>query len=135
MHFPTKLWQDSIRTRLLLLLGPVFSHHFMVWLSAEQVYPGKKFTDYAVLGDDVLITDELVAKAYAAFGNKFNKCGIKISEIGLRTHSSCPILRLLAHRRMDRMKAGALLPRRRILRSLRLHCLMREAIFFQSRGN
>lgn len=35
----------------------------MGW-SAEQVRPGVRFTDYAVLGDDVIIADEAVAKAY-----------------------------------------------------------------------
>ena len=47
---------------------PLFalSHHLVVWWCAEQVYPGVKFTRYAVLGDDVVIADEAVAKVYAS---------------------------------------------------------------------
>lgn len=45
---------------------PLFSisHHFFVWYSAEQVYPGRKFESYAVLGDDVVIADAKVAAVY-----------------------------------------------------------------------
>jgi len=48
----------------------------MVWYSAEQVYPGQLFTKYAVLGDDVLITDEKVANEYA---QALSKLGVPIS--------------------------------------------------------
>lgn len=48
----------------------------MVWYSAEQVYPGQLFTKYAVLGDDVLITDEKVANEYA---QALSKLGVQIS--------------------------------------------------------
>lgn len=41
-----------------------FSHHLLVWWAAEQVRPGVRFTGYAVLGDDVLITDPDVARVY-----------------------------------------------------------------------
>ncbi|KAF9589105.1 hypothetical protein IFM89_019155 [Coptis chinensis] len=43
---------------------PLFalSHHFLVWYCAELVYPGREFRRYAVLGDDVVIADPLVAK-------------------------------------------------------------------------
>lgn len=53
-----------------------FSHHLMVWLAAEQVYPGKRFDGYAVLGDDVLITDPHVAPVYA---NLLDRLGVSIS--------------------------------------------------------
>jgi len=45
---------------------PLFalSHHILVWHCAEQVYPGLRFDKYAVLGDDVVIADEQVAKVY-----------------------------------------------------------------------
>lgn len=45
---------------------PLFalSHHLLVWDCAEQVYPGRVFTDYAVLGDDVVIADKNVASVY-----------------------------------------------------------------------
>ena len=51
---------------------PLFalSHHILVWWCAEQVLPGTKFSDYAVLGDDVVIAHEAVAKVYEqALGN------------------------------------------------------------------
>ncbi|ROV86622.1 hypothetical protein VSDG_10208 [Cytospora chrysosperma] len=45
---------------------PLFSlaHHILIWWCADQVKPGIKFRQYAVLGDDVLITDPDVAKVY-----------------------------------------------------------------------
>jgi hypothetical protein len=36
----------------------------MIWWCAEQVYPQRVFYRYAVLGDDVVIADEQVAKVY-----------------------------------------------------------------------
>lgn len=45
---------------------PLFAlcHHFIVWYSADRVYPGRKFQKYALLGDDIVIGDSLVAKVY-----------------------------------------------------------------------
>lgn len=45
---------------------PLFalSHHLIIWWCAELVYPGRVFTNYAVLGDDVVIADENVATRY-----------------------------------------------------------------------
>lgn len=45
---------------------PLFSlaHHLVVWYAAELVYPGVKFTKYAILGDDIVIADRLVAVQY-----------------------------------------------------------------------
>jgi hypothetical protein len=41
------------------------SHHFMVWLAAELVYPKQgRFTRYALLGDDIVIADQKVAIKY-----------------------------------------------------------------------
>ena len=57
---------------------PLFalSHHVLVWWAAEQVYPGAYFAKYAVLGDDVVIADEEVAKVYeSALGD----LGVSIS--------------------------------------------------------
>src|SRR5436189_3086181 len=36
---------------------PLFTmcHHLMVWLASEEVYPGKRFRQYALLGDDIVI--------------------------------------------------------------------------------
>lgn len=45
---------------------PLFalSHHLVVWYCAEQVYPGRKFRKYAILGDDVIIVDDSVREQY-----------------------------------------------------------------------
>lgn len=45
---------------------PLFAltHHIMVWWCAEQVYPGVRFDRYALLGDDIVISDSLVANIY-----------------------------------------------------------------------
>ncbi|KAI5667123.1 hypothetical protein M9H77_16976 [Catharanthus roseus] len=40
------------------------SHHLIVWLTAEEVYPGQVFNKYAVLGDDVLIVDKQIGPVY-----------------------------------------------------------------------
>ncbi|KAI4295030.1 hypothetical protein MLD38_040701 [Melastoma candidum] len=42
------------------------SHHYIIWLAALQVYPNQDtpFLDYAILGDDVVICDSLVATEY-----------------------------------------------------------------------
>lgn len=48
-------WATS---RILLFLSwPLFtlSHHMVVWLAAERLYPGRRFQAYAVLGDDIVI--------------------------------------------------------------------------------
>ncbi|PKA62720.1 putative mitochondrial protein [Apostasia shenzhenica] len=47
---------------------PLFSltHHLVVWICAEQVYPGRRFDRYALLGDDIVITDKRVAENYEA---------------------------------------------------------------------
>lgn len=37
-----------------------------MWWCAELVYPGRRFRDYAILRDDVVIVDESVAKVYSA---------------------------------------------------------------------
>lgn len=43
---------------------PLFAleHHLVVWYAADQYYPGKKFTKYVILGDDIVIADERVAQ-------------------------------------------------------------------------
>jgi hypothetical protein len=50
---------------------PLFAltHHFMIWFCAEQVYPGVRFTRYAVLGDDVVIADTMVSQRYLLLMN------------------------------------------------------------------
>ena len=44
------------------------SHHYMVWLAAWFLYPRRKrpFREYALLGDDIVITDRAVADKYKA---------------------------------------------------------------------
>ncbi|KAL5798384.1 hypothetical protein ACOSQ2_003204 [Xanthoceras sorbifolium] len=59
---------------------PLFSlsHHMVVWLAAERVYPGSgKFKAYATLGDDVVIADSRVAKEYQE--EILSKLEVKIS--------------------------------------------------------
>lgn len=42
----------------------------MVWYCADKVYPGKKFSKYALLGDDIVIGDAAVADVYKDFINQ-----------------------------------------------------------------
>lgn len=44
------------------------SHHYIVWLAAWRVCPNRSrpFTDYALLGDDIVIADEAVAAEYSS---------------------------------------------------------------------
>ena len=50
---------------------PVFTltHHMLVWLAAWECYPGKRFKDYAILGDDIVIADQKVAESYSKLMN------------------------------------------------------------------
>lgn len=48
----------------------------LVWFAAELCYPGKKFFDYAILGDDIVIADDSVAREYTAL---LNELGVEIS--------------------------------------------------------
>ncbi|CAA0819215.1 Uncharacterized mitochondrial protein AtMg01110 [Striga hermonthica] len=45
---------------------PLFTltHHMLVWHAAYRVKPMKRFWDYAILGDDLVIANEAVALAY-----------------------------------------------------------------------
>lgn len=54
------------------------SHHYIVWIAAEIAYPRRKdpFWDYAILGDDVVIGDEQVAKEYT---HLLSRMGVTIS--------------------------------------------------------
>ncbi|XLR47424.1 hypothetical protein HN51_031532, partial [Arachis hypogaea] len=57
---------------------PLFalSHHLVVWVAAEQEYPGKVFKKYAVLGDDVVIADPKVTSRYETL---VQRLGVKVS--------------------------------------------------------
>ena len=46
-----------------------------MWYSAEQVYPGRTFRNYALLGDDIVIGDDKVAKVYRDI---MDQLGLKI---------------------------------------------------------
>lgn len=53
------------------------SHHFIVWLAAELVYPKQgRFTRYALLGDDIVIADQKVATKYREL---LSTMGVEIS--------------------------------------------------------
>jgi len=54
------------------------SHHFVVWIAAKRADPSRTapFWDYALLGDDIVICDEKVAKAYTEI---LDQLGVKIS--------------------------------------------------------
>lgn len=54
------------------------SHHYLVWLAAELSLSSKApFTRYAVLGDDVVIADPVVASKYREL---LDRMGVSISE-------------------------------------------------------
>ena len=56
------------------------SHHCMVWMAAANVdekYKYQPFTDYALLGDDIVVTNPLVAKEYKRI---MLNLGLSISE-------------------------------------------------------
>jgi hypothetical protein len=46
---------------------PMFTltHHVLVWIAAYRVHPGKRFLNYAILGDDIVIGDPGVAREYS----------------------------------------------------------------------
>lgn len=54
------------------------SHHFVVWLAAELVYPRvvTPSRNYAILGDDIVILDSLVAAKYREL---LDDLGVQIS--------------------------------------------------------
>lgn len=58
-----------------------------MWWCAEQAYPGKYFDKYALLGDDILITDPWVAGIYL---NALDSLGVKVSfDKSLVSKSGC----------------------------------------------
>lgn len=63
------------------------THHMIVWMAAERVYPGRIFSNYAILGDDLVIGDAYVAKEYS---NLLTSAGGVISkEKSLISSSGC----------------------------------------------
>lgn len=68
---------------------PVFAltHHALVWLAAWRVLPGKRFFDYAILCDYLVIAHPGVAKEYQRI---MSDCETSISkEKSLISHSGC----------------------------------------------
>lgn len=58
-----------------------------MWCAAEQVYPGRHFDRYAILGDDVVICDKAIALVYKEV---LKYLQVKISEgKTLISHSGC----------------------------------------------
>ncbi|KAI5669095.1 hypothetical protein M9H77_18948 [Catharanthus roseus] len=53
---------------------------FVSFVVVEQVYPGVKFTDYAILGDDLVIFDRAVAEKYMELFKTELQVGISISK-------------------------------------------------------
>ncbi|PHT98242.1 hypothetical protein BC332_32834 [Capsicum chinense] len=55
------------------------SHHYIVWLAAKKAYPhlNRPFKDYALLSDDILITDKQVALQYRKL---LDQLGVTISD-------------------------------------------------------
>lgn len=68
---------------------PAFTltHHMLVWLAAWRVYPCRIFKDYALLGDDIVIADEKVAKAYQDIMSEAG--GVISLEKSLISHNGC----------------------------------------------
>ena len=50
------------------------SHHYLVWLAAKKAFGGvsSMFRDYALLGDDIVIANEDVAREYSGLLNKLD---------------------------------------------------------------
>jgi len=49
----------------------------LMWYAAWRVRPGVKFFDYALLGDDIVIADPVVAKSYLEV---MEECKVTISK-------------------------------------------------------
>ena len=84
---------------------PLFalSHHFVVWYAAEQEYPGIRFKNYAVLGDDVIIADTAVNTRYREI---ITRLGVAISE-GKSLNSPSGACEFAKRFRLDRMTVDA----------------------------
>jgi len=63
------------------------THHMVVWLAAWRVYPGQKFKNYALLGDDIVIADKGVAQAYRSIMEEMG--GVINIDKSLISHNGC----------------------------------------------
>jgi len=62
-------------------------HHMIVWMSAAVIYPDRRFYDYAILGDDIVIADALVAEQYKLMMQQC--CGVISKEKSLVSDKGC----------------------------------------------
>lgn len=86
---------------------PLFalSHHFVVWLALKtwKAYPGIRFQDYALLGDDIVIADVAVAAEYK---NILKGLDVEISKPkSLISHTGALLIELFAKKYF--VKGGA----------------------------
>lgn len=63
------------------------THHVIVQVAASRVGFDKTFTDYAILGDDVVIANELVAKAYHGLVTNWLGVDINLSKSLVSEHT------------------------------------------------
>jgi hypothetical protein len=63
------------------------THHIIVQVAAARVGFNKPFTLYAILGDDVVIADEAVAKAYHALVTSWLGVDINLSKTLTSLHT------------------------------------------------
>lgn len=90
---------------------PVFTltHHMLVWIAAERVYPGKQFWNYAILGDDIVIGDSQVAREYSKIMDQ--SMGVISKEKSLISDSGCCEFAkrfIIRNHRSDRMDVSPL---------------------------
>jgi hypothetical protein len=63
------------------------THHMVVWLAAWKVLPGKRFKDYALLGDDIVIAHRGVAEEYESIMVQMG--GVINRNKSLISHNGC----------------------------------------------
>lgn len=81
------------------------THHCVVQIAASRV-GYSSFSDYAVLGDDIVIGDASVAKAYLALMQEHLGVSINLSK-SLVSSDTCEFAKRLIHRRLDISPLGA----------------------------
>lgn len=89
---------------------PLFTltHHMIVWLAAWDVQPTKKFHDYAILGDDIVIANRKVAERYKEIMTKIG--GVINFDKSLISHNGCCEFakRFIVSNHLDRKDASPL---------------------------
>ena len=66
----------------------------MVWYCADKVYPGKKFSKYALLDNDIVIGDAAVADVYKDFINHLGVISLAVTSQfgGDQNRSLCSLI-------------------------------------------